>query len=84
LLLHELAELLPRWDTNALTSLLLVWIHLPFWLSPGGLSATMLTNTAGAFIFSLLIGWLYLDSSSIRPPAVAHIANKCFAALLIS
>ena len=82
LLLHELAELLPRWGANLLTSLLFAGIHLPFWLSHGGMSGTLLINTAGVFIFSLLAGWLYLDSSSIWPPTVAHIANNCVAALL--
>jgi hypothetical protein len=83
LLLHELAELLPHWGAILLTSLLFAAIHLPFWLSHGGLSTTMLTNTVGVFIFSLLAGWLYLDSSSIWPPTVAHIANNCVAILLI-
>jgi membrane protease YdiL (CAAX protease family) len=83
LLLHELAALLPRWGANLLTSLLFVGIHLPFWLSHGGLSGALLANAAGVFIFSLLAGWLYLDSSSIWPPTVAHIANNCVAALLI-
>ena len=83
LLLHELAALLPRWGANLLTSLLFAGIHLPFWLSHGGMSGALLTNTAGVFIFSLLAGWLYLDSSSIWPPTVAHIANNCVAALLI-
>jgi membrane protease YdiL (CAAX protease family) len=82
LLLHELTTLLPRWAANLLTSLLFAGIHLPFWLSHGGMSGALLTNTAGVFIFSLLAGWLYLDSSSIWPPTVAHIANNCVAALL--
>ena len=84
LLLHELAELLPRCGANVLTSLLFVGIHLPFWLAHGGPSATMLTNTAAVFIFSLLAGWLYLDSASIWPSTLAHIANNCVAALLAS
>ena len=84
LILHELVAPLPRWIANLLTSLLFAGIHLPFWLSHGGVSGPLLANTAGVFIFSLLAGWLYLDSSSIWPPAVAHIANNCFAALLIS
>jgi uncharacterized protein len=82
LLLHELAALLPNWTANLLTSLLFAGIHLPFWLSHGGMSGALLANTAGVFIFSLLAGWLYLDSSSIWPPTVAHIANNCVAALL--
>ena len=48
LLLHELAELLPRWGANLLTSLLFAGIHLPFWLSHGGLSATMLDQHRGS------------------------------------
>ena len=83
LLLHELAALLPRWVANLLTSLLFAGIHLPFWLSHGGVSGALLANTAGVFIFSLLAGWLYLDSSSIWPPTVAHIANNCIASLWI-
>jgi membrane protease YdiL (CAAX protease family) len=83
LLLHELAALLPRWGATLLTSLLFAGIHLPFWLSHGGMSGALLVNTAGVFIFSLLAGWLYLDSSSIWPPTVAHIANNYVAALLI-
>jgi membrane protease YdiL (CAAX protease family) len=82
LLLHELAELMPRWVANLLSSLLFAGIHLPFWLSHGGVSGALLANTAGVFVFSLLAGWLYLDSSSIWPPTVAHIANNCVAALL--
>ena len=82
LLLHELAELLPRWGANLLTSLLFAGIHLPFWLAHGGVSGALMANTAGVFIFSLLAGWLYLDSSSIWPPTLAHIANNCIAALL--
>jgi uncharacterized protein len=81
--LHELAALLPRWSANLLTSLLFVAIHLPFWLSHGGLSAAMLANSGGVFVFSLLAGWLYLDRSSIWPPTLAHIANNCVAALLL-
>ena len=82
LLLHELADLLPCWGANLLTSLLFVGIHLPFWLSHGGLNGILLANMGGVFIFSLLAGWLYLDSSSIWPPTLAHIANNCLAALL--
>ncbi len=84
LLLHELAALLSRWGAVLLNSLLFVGIHLPFWLSHGGLSATMLTNAGGVFLFSLLAGWLYLDSASIWPPTLTHIANNCLATVLIN
>jgi len=56
LLLYELAARLPRWAAVLLTALLFAAIHLPFWLSHGGLSATLLTNAGGVFLFSLLAG----------------------------
>ena len=83
LLLKEFSGLLPRWGANLLTSLLFAGIHLPFWLSHGGLNGMVLANTASVLIFSLLAGWLYLKSSSIWPPSLAHIANNCVAALLV-
>ncbi len=82
LFLKELAGLLPRWGANLLTALLFAAIHLPFWLSHGGLSSAVGARAAGVFIFGLLAGWLYLRSSSIWPSSVAHIANNCIAALL--
>jgi membrane protease YdiL (CAAX protease family) len=83
LLLKEFSGLLPRWGANLLTSLLFAGVHLPFWLSHGGLSGTVLANTASVLIFSLVAGWLYLRRSSIWPSFVAHIANNCVAALLV-
>lgn len=82
LILKELAGLLPRWGANLLAALLFAGIHLPFWLSHGGLSATTLINTGGVFIFGLLAGRLYLRSASIWPSSLAHIANNWLAALL--
>ena len=72
-----------RNGAKLLASLLFAAIYLPFWLSHDGLSTTMLTNTVGVFIFSLLAGWLYLASSSIWPPTAAHIADNYVATLLI-
>ncbi len=83
LFLKELAGLLPRWAANLLTSLLFAGIHLPFWLSHGGVNVAMLTNTGGVFIFGLFAGWLYLRSASIWPSSLAHIANNWIAALLV-
>jgi uncharacterized protein len=84
LVLKELSHLLPGWGANLLTSILFAGVHLPFWLSHGGLTEAMLANTIGVLIFSLLAGWLYLRSGSIWPPIVAHIANNCVAALLVA
>jgi len=43
----------------------------------------MLIYYGGVSAFSLLAGWLYLDSSSIWPSILAHIANNCVATPLI-
>ena len=83
LLLKELSSHLPRWGANLLASLLFAGIHLPFWLSHGGLSGVVLANTASVLIFSLVAGWLYLKTFSIWPSSLAHIANNCVAALLV-
>ena len=84
LLLKELSGLLPGWGGNLLTSLLFVGIHLPFWLSHGRLTEAMLANAIGVLFFGLVAGWLYLQSASIWPPLLAHIANNCVAALLVA
>jgi membrane protease YdiL (CAAX protease family) len=84
LFLKELANLLPQWGANLLTSLLFAGIHLPFWLSHEGLTGAVLANTAGVLLFSLVAGWLYLRSSSVWPSYLAHVANNCVAALLVA
>lgn len=83
LVLKELLTLLPASLAIALTSLLFVGIHLPFWLSHGGLTRAMAANAAGVFIFSLLAGWLFAKTASIWPPTVAHIANNVLSSLLV-
>jgi membrane protease YdiL (CAAX protease family) len=83
LVLNELTGLLPRRPANMATSLLFVAIHLPFWLSRSGLTAAVLADSVGVLVFSLLAGWLYQQSRSIWPSAVAHIANNCLAAALV-
>jgi membrane protease YdiL (CAAX protease family) len=81
--LKELLSLLPLAFANALTSLLFVAVHVPYWLSHGGLAHTMMVNCAGVFFFSLLAGWLYAKSGSFWPPTLAHIANNILSSLLI-
>lgn len=83
LILKELSRLLPKWGANLLTSLLFVGIHLPFWLSHGGVTQAMVANSVGVFIFSLVAGWLYQRSASVWPPTLAHIANNFISGLLI-
>jgi membrane protease YdiL (CAAX protease family) len=84
LVMTELMALLPSFQANALTSLLFVGAHLPFWLSHGGLTQAMMANAIGIYVFSLVAGWLFAKSSSIWPPTLAHIANNSLSFLLIA
>ena len=81
---NEIRRLTGPWPAVALTALLFAGVHLPFWVSRNGLTGAVLADAGGVFVFSLVAGWLYVKSSSIWPPAVAHIANNLLAALLVT
>ena len=82
LLLKEIQEFMPKACANLVTSLLFVGVHLPYWLTHEGFTATVLTNSIGVFIFSLVAGGLYQKSNSLWPPTLAHILNNVVAVLL--
>jgi len=83
LLLKEFSGFMSGWKANLLTSLLFAGIHLPFWLTHIGLTSGVIANTAGVFIFSLIAGWLYLRTSSLWPPYLAHVINNLIAGMLV-
>lgn len=82
LILKELMGLVRPASANVLASLLFVAVHLPYWLSHGGLSEAMASQAVGVFGFSLVAGWLYEGSASVWPSTVAHIFNNLLASLL--
>jgi hypothetical protein len=84
LVMKELLDLLPTHLASALTSLLFVGVHLPYWLSHGGPTGATMANGAGVFLFSLLACWLYAKSASVWPAVAAHAANNLLAAMLVS
>ena len=84
LVMKELMILLPGCLANALTSLLFVGIHLPYWLSHGGLTQAMLANAVGVFLFSVVACWLFARTVSTWPPTVAHVANNILSSLLVA
>jgi uncharacterized protein len=84
LVTKEFLVILPSWGANLVASLLFVGVHLPYWLSHGGVTEVMASNAIGVFVFSLLAGWLYTQSGTIWPSVVAHVANNFVAALLVS
>jgi len=84
LVMKELMTLLPTYLANALTSLLFVGAHLPYWLSHGGPTQAMLANAFGVFVFSVVACWLFVKTASIWPPTFAHIANNILSSLLVA
>jgi membrane protease YdiL (CAAX protease family) len=84
LVMQELMTLLPTYLATMLTSLLFVGVHLPFWLSHGGLTQAMISNALGVFVFSLVACRLFARTGSIWPPTVAHIANSVLSSLLVA
>jgi membrane protease YdiL (CAAX protease family) len=84
LVLKELLTLLPAYLAIALTSLLFVGVHLPYWLSHGGATRAMMTNAGGVFVFSVVAGWLFAKTASIWPSAVAHVANNVLSSMLVA
>jgi hypothetical protein len=84
LVLKELMALLPTFAATAITSLLFVGVHLPFWLSHGGVTQVTISNAFGVFLFSLVACWLFARTGSIWPPTIAHIANNVLSSLLLA
>ena len=84
LVMKELITLLPSYVANALTSLLFVGAHLPYWLSHGGPTPAMLANAFGVFVFSVVACWLFAKTASIWPPTFAHVANNILSSSLVA
>jgi membrane protease YdiL (CAAX protease family) len=84
LVMKELLTLLPAYLAMALTSLLFVGAHLPYWLSHGGATQAIMTNAGGVFVFSVLACWLFAKTASIWPPTVAHVANNLLSSMLVA
>ena len=84
LFVKEFRRFTGPWRTVTLTALLFAGIHLPFWIFRSGLTGAVMADAGGVFVFGMLAGWLYLRSSSIWPPTIAHIANNLLAAMLVA
>jgi len=82
--MKELLALRPGYSAIALTSLLFVGVHLPYWLSHGGATRTMMANAGGVFVFSVVACWLFAKTGSIWPPTVAHVANNVLQSILLA
>jgi len=84
LVLKELLNTLSPLAANIVTSLLFVAIHWPHWLWNRGLTEGVFADTAGVFLISLLLGWIYLRTKSVWPCIVAHTLNNVVAGSLVA
>ena len=84
LVMKELMTLLPAYLANVMTSLLFMGVHLPYWLSHGGLTQTVMANAVGVFLFSVVACWLFAKTASIWPPTLTHIANNLLSSMLVA
>jgi membrane protease YdiL (CAAX protease family) len=78
LVMKELMTLLPAYLANVLTSLLFVGVHLPYWLSHGGLTQTVMANTIGVFLFSVVACWKFAKTASVWPPVLGICWENSF------
>jgi membrane protease YdiL (CAAX protease family) len=84
LIMKEVMTLLPAPLANALTSLLFMGVHLPYWLSHGGLTQMVMANAVGVFLFSVVACWLYARTASVWPPTLAHMVNNLLSSMLVA
>jgi len=84
LVLKELLNTLSPLAANIVTSLLFVAIHWPHWLWSRGLTPAVLADTAGVFLISLLLGWIYLRTKSVWPCIAAHTLNNVVSGALVA
>jgi len=73
-MLQKLAERMPFWRANVVTSALFVAIHLPGWMA----LHTFRTGSAiTIFVFGLIMAVVFKFAGSLWAPIVTHSTNDC-------
>jgi membrane protease YdiL (CAAX protease family) len=73
-MLQKLAERMPFWSANVITSALFLAIHLPGWMA----LHTFRTGSAiTIFVFGLIMAVVFKRAGSLWAPIVTHSANDC-------
>jgi membrane protease YdiL (CAAX protease family) len=73
-MLQKLAERMPFWRANVITSALFLAIHLPGWMA----LHTFRTGSAiTIFVFGLVMAVVFRFAGSLWAPIVTHSANDC-------
>jgi len=73
-MLQKLAERMPFWRANVITSALFLAIHVPGWMA----LHTFRTGAAiTIFVFGLIMAGAFKFAGSLWAPIVTHSANDC-------
>ena len=82
--LNRLNERISFWSANAISALLFMLVHWPYWISKHGFSAGVIKDSANVFLLGCLFGWVMKKSNSLWPAIGAHIANNFISGLIHS
>ena len=80
--LNRLNESLGFWKSNAISALLFMLAHWPYWVSKFGFSAQVMKDSVNVFLLGCLFGWLMKRANSLWPAIGAHIANNFLSGLI--
>jgi uncharacterized protein len=80
--LNRLNESLSFWKANAVSALLFMLAHWPYWLSKSGFSPQVIKDSVNVFFLGCLFGWLMKKTNSLWPAIGAHIANNFLSGLI--
>jgi uncharacterized protein len=80
--LNRLNESFSFWKANAISAILFMLTHWPYWLSKNGFSPQVIKDSVNVFFLGCLFGWLMKKTNSLWPPIGAHIANNFLAGLI--
>ena len=82
--LNRLNESLSFWRANAISALLFMLAHWPYWVSKFGFSPRVIKDSANVFLLGCLFGFVMNKANSLWPAIGAHIANNFLSGLIHS
>src|SRR5215471_4124266 len=65
--LNRLNESFSFWVANAISALLFVAVHMPYWVSRNGFSPEVTKNLVNVFLLGCLFGWIMKKTNSLWP-----------------
>ena len=83
IIFQQFNKRLSAWSAIALSSILFVVFHWPWWLLSGEIAGmAFLSRSAFIFAIGILLAYLFKRTQSLWPPIIYHIANN-FVGLIV-